>query len=152
MSGIVMRRAAEGDLPGIVAMLADDALGATRENASLPLDAAYTDAFRAIDTDPNQILAVATRDSALVGCLQVTFIPGLSRRGAWRAQIESVRVDSSARGSGLGRLMFEWAIDLARDRGCGLVQLTSDSARPAAHRFYESLGFVASHTGFKLTL
>lgn len=149
---IALRRATLEDLPAIVAMLSDDALGATREDASLPLDAAYLAAFAAIDSDPNQLLAVAERDARPVGCLQLTFLPGLSRRGAWRGQIESVRIASEARGAGLGRQMFDWAIETCRERGCALVQLTTDTARQDAHRFYEELGFIPSHVGFKLAL
>ncbi|MGP6087619.1 GNAT family N-acetyltransferase [Antarctobacter jejuensis] len=152
MSGIAVRKATAEDLAAIVALLADDPLGATREDASQPLNAAYVNAFDAIAADPNQFLAVATRGEKTVGCLQLSFIPGLSRLGAWRAQIESVRIARAERGTGLGRQMFEWAIETARGRGCTLVQLTTDSARPDAHRFYESLGFTGSHIGFKLSL
>ncbi len=101
--------------------------------------------------DPNQLLAVAD-DGAVVGCMQISFIPGLSRRGMWRGQIESVRIAASHRGAGLGRRFFEWAISRCRDRGCGLVQLTTDASRADAARFYQSLGFVGSHTGMKLPL
>lgn len=148
----VFRRARLADLPGIVAMLADDTLGAGREDASLPLNSRYTAAFDAIQQDPNQFLAVVEQDSQLAGCLQLSFIPGLSRLGQWRGQIESVRIASPFRGAGLGRAMFEWAIDQCRSQGCSLVQLTTDRARPDARRFYESLGFVASHDGMKLSL
>lgn len=148
----VFRRARLADLPAIVAMLADDALGAGREDASVPLNPRYTAAFEAIRQDPNQFLAVVEQDSQLAGCLQLSFIPGLSRLGQWRGQIESVRIASSFRGAGLGRAMFEWAIDQCRAQGCGLVQLTTDRARPDARRFYESLGFKASHDGMKLSL
>ncbi|WP_240789962.1 GNAT family N-acetyltransferase [Roseomonas sp. HF4] len=136
-------------MPAIVALLADDMLGAGRE---VPGDPAYEAAFAAIEADPNQLLAVAEEIGRVVGCLQLTFIPGLSRKGMWRGQIESVRIASGHRGTGLGRRMFEWAIEACRARGCGLVQLTTDKARPEAHRFYESLGFVASHEGMKLAL
>ena len=149
---LVFRRARVGDLPGIVALLADDELGAKRENPALPLDPRYTAAFAAIAQDSNQFLAVVEQDSRLVGCLQLSFIPGLSRLGQWRGQIESVRIASSSRGAGLGRRMFEWAIEQCRTQGCSLVQLTTDRARPDARRFYESLGFVASHDGMKLSL
>ncbi|CUJ35799.1 GNAT family N-acetyltransferase [Achromobacter kerstersii] len=148
----VFRRARQEDLPQIVAMLADDELGATREDASVPLNPRYTAAFAAIAQDSNQFLAVVEQDSHLVGCLQLSFIPGLSRLGQWRGQIESVRIASSSRGQGLGRAMFEWAIEQCRLQGCGIVQLTTDRARPDARRFYESLGFVATHDGMKLSL
>ncbi len=152
MSGINIRRATMRDLPAIVQMLADDELGKGREDAGPDLNPRYKDAFSAIEADPNQFLAVAEDDGVVIGCLQLSFIPGLSRLGLWRGQIESVRIASSRRGSGLGRVMFEWAIATCRQRGCGLVQLTTDKARPDALRFYESLGFVASHEGMKLSL
>ncbi len=151
-ASVKMRPADESDLPAIIASLADDPLGATREDLSDPLSASYQSAFAAIAEDPNQFLAVAERDGAVVGTLQLSHMPGLARRGAWRGQIEAVRVAAASRGSGLGRMMFEWAIAECRKKGCTLVQLTSDNARPDAHRFYESLGFVGSHTGFKLSV
>ena len=107
---IRFRRATAEDLPAIVALLADDDLGAAREDASLPLNQAYVSAFAGIDADPNQLLAVAVREDEILGCLQITFLPGLSRKGAWRGQIESVRIARAARGDGLGRQMFDWAI------------------------------------------
>lgn len=149
MSEPGFRRATAGDLPAIVALLADDMLGASRE---VPGDPAYDAAFTAIAADANQFLAVVEEGGRIVGCLQLSFIPGLSRRGMWRGQIESVRIAASHRGAGLGRRMFAWAIEECRARGCGLVQLTTDKARPDARRFYESLGFVASHEGMKLAL
>ena len=152
MSEISFRPAAESDLPQIVAMLSDDELGQQREDASVPLNAKYVDAFAAISQDPNQLLAVAEERGQIVGCLQLTFIPGLSRLGMWRGQIESVRIASDSRGKGLVRTMFEWAIAECRNRGCGLVQLTTDKSRSEAYQFYESLGFTASHEGMKLTL
>jgi ribosomal protein S18 acetylase RimI-like enzyme len=152
MSDPIFRRATAEDLPAIVALLADDALGSGREDPGPPLNPAYAEAFAAIDRDPNQLLAVTVEDGAVTGCLQLSFIPGLSRLGLWRGQIESVRIAAARRGSGLGRAMFDWAIAECRRRGCGLVQLTTDKARPDALRFYEKLGFVASHEGLKLTL
>lgn len=150
---IQFRRAEESDLPAIVAMLADDALARTREVISDPLDRRYIDAFHAIDQDRNQLLAVAVaEDGAVVGCLQISYLAGLSRLGLLRGQIEGVRVASSHRGSGIGTEMIRWAIDQCRERGCGAVQLTSDSRRESAHRFYEKLGFEKSHAGFKLML
>jgi GNAT superfamily N-acetyltransferase len=144
------RPASGGDLPGIVALLTDDPLGRSREAG--PLDACYVAAFAAIDADPNQLLAVAEINGVLLGCLQLSFIPGLSRGGMWRGQIEAVRVAATRRGEGIGRKMLGWAIEQCRQRHCGLVQLTTDKARPEAHRFYASLGFVASHEGMKLFL
>lgn len=149
----MFRKAHSGDLPAIVALLADDPLGAAREIAAERPDRAYLDAFAAIDADSNQLLAVAIDDDdRVIGCLQLSFIPGLSRTGMWRGQIESVRIAANHRGSGLGAAMIEWAVEQARARGCGLVQLTSDKQRPDAIRFYEKLGFVASHEGLKLDL
>jgi len=146
------RRATQADLSAIVGLLADDVLGSGREAAGSTPDPAYLDAFRAIEADANQYLAVAERAGEVVGCMQLSFIPGLSRRGMWRGQIESVRVAAAARGSGLGRAFFEWAFEQCRIRGCGLVQLTTDKRRTDAHRFYASLGFVASHDGMKRDL
>lgn len=147
-----LRPARRGDLEAIVAMLADDALGSGRENASLPLAPAYVEAFQAIDEDPNQLLAVATSSGKVVGTLQLSFIPGIARTGMWRGQIEAVRIAQAFRNSGLGQQMFEWAIAQCSARGCGLVQLTTDKSRPDAHRFYDRLGFEASHLGYKLKL
>ncbi len=147
--GVVLRRAAAADLPAIVALLADDPLGATREGAD---PAPYEAAFAAVDADPAHLLVVADDDGAAVGTLQLSFLPGLSRGGALRAQVEGVRVAASVRGRGLGEAMLRWCADEARRRGAVLVQLTTDSRRPDAHRFYERLGFVASHVGMKLEL
>ncbi len=149
---VTFRRARHGDLAAIIALLGDDPLGAAREDLSDPPHPAYETAFAAIDRDPNQLLAVGERAGAVIACLQISFIPGLSRLGQWRGQIESVRVARGGRGDGIGRQLFEWAIAQCRDRHCGLVQLTSDKTRADAIRFYEQLGFVASHEGFKLTL
>ncbi len=133
-------------------LLADDPLGAKRERFEIPLPERYLRAFEAIDADPNNELVVACIGPDVVGVLQLTFIPYLTYQGGWRALIEAVRVDSRQRSRGLGKTMFEWAIARARERGCHLVQLTTDKARPEAKRFYESLGFVASHEGMKLHL
>ena len=148
MSDFEIRRATADDRPAIVAMLADDPLGARRES---PDDlATYQAAFERIDRDPGQRLVVAVRDGRTVGTLQLTVIPGLSRRGATRSIIEAVRIHSDERGGGLGTQLIQWAVDESRREGCVLVQLTSDATRTDAHRFYERLGFVASHEGMKL--
>lgn len=149
---VSIRRATAGDLPAIVRMLADDELGARREDASEPLSADYLAAFSAIEADPNNELAVAVADHRVVGVLQITFIPNLTYRGRWRALIEGVRIAREFRTRGIGRALFEWAIDRARQRACVLVQLKTDKSRPDALRFYERLGFVASHEGLKLRL
>ena len=152
MPTVVFRRAAAADLPAIVALLADDPIASSRESAGVRLEAGYRDAFAAIERDPNQHLAVAERGRRVIGCLQLSFIPGLTRKGSWRGQIEGVRVAASERGRGTGRAMLEWAIEECRRRRCGLVQLTSDKRRDDAHRFYEALGFRATHQGYKLDL
>ena len=149
---IVFRRAQLADLPAIVALLADDALGQQREDASSPTNPKYVDAFQAILADANQLQMVATANDEVIGTLQLSFIPGLARKGAWRGQIEAVRIAATHRGSGVGQQMFEWAIGQCRARGCDLVQLTTDKTRSDAHRFYERLGFVGSHLGYKLML
>ena len=149
---VVLRKARREDLPAIVGLLADDGLGNGREDARLPLDEAYINAFDALDGDPNQFLVVAQDGEAIVGTMQLTFIAGVSRKGAWRGQIEAVRVAASHRGGGLGQRMFEFAIEESRSRGCSLAQLTTDRTREDAHRFYDRLGFVPSHIGYKLKL
>ncbi len=152
MKKVSFRPAVADDLPGIVALLADDDLGSQREDSSMPLNQAYIASFAALESDPNQLLAVVENENLLLGCLQITFVPGLSRLGMLRGQIESVRVAAEHRAEGLGRTMFEWAIDECRRRGCGLVQLTTDKSRTDALPFYEALGFTASHEGMKLSL
>ena len=147
-----IRRARADDVSVIVALLADDVLGHGREAPGPPLSPRYAEAFAAIERDPNQFLAVVEEGGWIIGCLQLSFIPGLSRTGLWRGQIESVRIAADRRGEGLGRFMFDWAIAECRRRGCGLVQLTTDKGRPDALRFYEDLGFSASHEGMKLIL
>lgn len=146
------RAARPADLPAMVRMLADDVLGASRERPSDPLPESYGKAFDAIERDPNNELIVAEMNGKVVGMLQLTFIPGISRQGSWRALIEAVRVDSTLRSAGVGRKLIARAIDRARERGCAMVQLTSDKQRADAIRFYQSLGFVASHEGLKLAL
>lgn len=152
-SSISLRRATRDDLPAIVRLLIEDPLGRIREAASEAGDfGPYEAAFAAIDSDPAQLLVVATEGIEVVATMQLSFIPGLARRGALRAQAEAVRVALSHRSRGLGAAMFQWAIDEARRRGCLIVQLTTDKTRADAHRFYERLGFTASHEGYKLQL
>ncbi|HUO90564.1 MAG TPA: GNAT family N-acetyltransferase [Rhizomicrobium sp.] len=147
---VTFREARARDLPAIVTMLADDDLGRGREDAT---DLAhYSLVFGQIEGDVRNSIVVAEQDGAVVGCFQITFITGLSRRGATRAQVEGVRVAASARGQGIGEAMMHHAIELARRRGCALVQLTSDKSRTRAHDFYARLGFKTSHEGFKLDL
>lgn len=147
-----IRDATPDDVVDVVRLLAQDQLGAGREEVSEPLDPAYLDGFAAIDTDPHNRLVVLVDDDDIIGTLQLTFIPSLTFRGGWRAQIEAVRIAAHRRGTGAGRQLLRWAIDEARERGCFLVQLTTNSQRADARRFYESLGFTASHHGMKLYL
>jgi ribosomal protein S18 acetylase RimI-like enzyme len=148
--GVTVRPVTEADLAAVVALLADDPLGATREDV---FDLTpYRSALERVREDRNQLLVVAERGHGVVATLQLSFVPGLSRRGADRAVIEAVRVSSGERGNGLGTALIGWAVEQARARGCALVQLTSHESRTGAHRFYRRLGFEASHLGFKLDL
>ncbi|WP_405861810.1 GNAT family N-acetyltransferase [Streptomyces sp. NBC_01515] len=150
MGDLEIRAAVTEDVPAIVGMLADDPLGSQRES---PDDLTpYLAALDRLTADPNQHLVVAVRGGRVVGTLQLTVIPGLSRKGATRSIIEAVRIHADERGSGLGTQLIEWAIAESRHQGCQLVQLTSDVTRTDAHRFYDRLGFTASHVGFKLPL
>jgi GNAT superfamily N-acetyltransferase len=149
---LVFRDAVATDLPMIVAMYADDVLGRDREDPSDPLPACYCEAFREIDGDPRQRLVVAESDGEIVGTLQLSFLPHLVLRGGERAQIEAVRVRTDRRGMGVGDALFRWVVAEAKHRGCRLVQLTTNSERGEARRFYERLGFSATHVGMKLSL
>jgi GNAT superfamily N-acetyltransferase len=149
---ITFRDATREDLPRIVGLLANDPLGSQRERYEDPLPDCYHHAFDAIDADPNNRLVVVESDGAVIGTLQLTFIPNMTYQGGIRAQIEGVRVDDTYRSKRVGRRLFEWAIEAAQHRGCHMVQLTADKTRPDAHRFYESLGFTASHLGMKRLL
>lgn len=151
MTALSFRDACEDDLPAIVAMLADDDLGRGREQTAGPLSSEYKQAFAEIQNANNRIV-VAVQENNVVGCLQLTIIPGLSRKGAKRALLEGVRVSSSARGQGIGEQLVGFAIEEAKKAGCRLVQLTSDKRRKRAHAFYERLGFANSHEGFKREL
>ena len=146
----MFREARRGDIRRMVEMLADDDLGRARE--SLDDMTPYEAAFDAITADPGNTIYVWEADGKVMGCLQLTFIPGLSYKGALAAQVEGVRVDASLRGQGIGEKMMKAVIEFARNRGCNLVQLSSNKARTGAHRFYERLGFVMSHEGMKLKL
>lgn len=138
------------DVRAIVALLADDILGAVRESPDEL--APYFETFAAIDASPDQLLVVAERNARVVGTAQITFMAGLSHRGMVRAEIEAVRVHSGERGAGFGARLINWCVAEANRRGCGMVQLTSNASRKDAHRFYTNLGFEASHVGFKLPL
>lgn len=144
------RIAQKEDLPMIVRLLEDDALGSQREKYEEPLPEEYYQAFDAMKEQTGNQILLAMEDKAVIGCLQLTIIPGLARRGMKRAQIEGVRIDKNFRGEGLGEALFKEAIAIAKAEKCGLVQLTTDKQRDGAHRFYERLGFSASHEGMKL--
>ncbi|GAA3343379.1 GNAT family N-acetyltransferase [Amorphoplanes nipponensis] len=166
MAQVIFRRATRADVPAILALLDDDEIARSRAAGPSPgpddptagaltpeaVDAALWAAFEAIDADPRNELIVADAGGAVVGTCQLTFIPSLSRRGAERMTIEAVRVRGDRRGHGIGREMMLWSLARARERGCGLAQLTTDKRRADAHRFYTSLGFAASHEGFKIGL
>ena len=149
---VTVRAATRDDVPAIVRLLADDALGAQRELIEDPVAPIYLRAFDDIAAQPGNDLLVAVFDDAVIGCVQLTIIAGLSRRGVRRAQIEGVRVSSNHRGEKVGEQLVLEAIARARAAGCGLVQLTSDVSRLDARRFYEKLGFKATHIGMKLPL
>lgn len=150
MPDLTFRAATEADVPTIVAMLADDALGAQRES---PDDLSpYLAALAEISADPRLLQMVCEADGEIVGTLQISITPGLSHKGMCRALIEGVRVSTQTRGGGIGRQMILWAIDYARENGCGMVELTTNKSRTDAHRFYERLGFEQSHFGYKLKL
>ncbi|WP_425405877.1 N-acetyltransferase family protein [Hwanghaeella sp.] len=149
---MLIRTATAEDLPALVTMLADDILGQQREDASLPLNQAYKDAFDAIEADPYNDIIVGEIDGTVMAMMQFTVIPSISFKGRSRAQIESVRVAADYRGHGYGRQMFQWAIEEGRRRNCHLAQLSTNAARKDAARFYEDLGFTASHVGMKRVL
>lgn len=147
-----IRCATRADVSAIVQMLADDMLGARREVTGDSLPASYYEAFAAIESDPNNEILIATTGARVVASLQLTYTPSLSYRGSWRATIESVRTVSNLRGQGIGTVLVKHAIERARTRDCGSVQLTTHKLRVDARRFYERLGFAASHEGMKLGL
>lgn len=146
---LIFRPAVAADLARIVELIADDTIAAPRTGG---LGDAHRRAFEAIDADPNNELIVVESEGRVIGTMQLTYIPGISRHGATRLLIEAVRVDSALRGQGIGTAMMNWAHQRGRARGCALAQLTSDKHRPAAHRFYRALGYQQSHEGFKLPL
>ena len=152
MKNVTVRIADIDDLPDIIRMLADDFLGAQREDYADPLPDSYVRAFEEIDADANNHLIVAEIDRKVVGSLQLTLTPSISFRGGKRATVESVRVDSKFRGSGIGQTMMLWTIELAKSNGCVSMQLTTNAERDDAQRFYRRLGFKASHVGMKLRL
>lgn len=149
---LTIRIATADDLPEIVSLLRDDVLGRTRESAGGQVAGRYLDAFRAIDADPNNEVLVAVMDGRVVATLQLTFTPSLSFQGSWRATVESVRTAADLRGRGIGAALMTRAIERARERSCGIVQLSTNKTRTDARRFYERLGFTATHEGMKMML
>ncbi|RDY62063.1 GNAT family N-acetyltransferase [Flagellimonas nanhaiensis] len=148
---MIFRKATKNDVAKIVEMIADDELGKTRENFQTPLPNEYLDAFDNINTDQNQeLIVLENENSEIIGTLQLSFIQYLTYRGGIRAQIEAVRIRKDKRGLGIGKLMFQWAIERAKERNAHLLQLTTDKKRPQAIKFYEDLGFKASHEGMKI--
>ncbi|MEM7685403.1 MAG: GNAT family N-acetyltransferase [Paracoccaceae bacterium] len=146
---MIIREATRADLPAIAALLADDGLGRGRESADM---SRYEQAFYRMQSQPGNVYLVIEEGTELLACLQYTVIHGLSRSGASRAQVEGVRVSANHRGKRLGERIMQAAIDRARQEGCALIQLTTDRSRADAHRFYERLGFTASHHGMKMNL
>lgn len=149
---LIIRTATRDDVPAIVGMLADDDLGSTREEPAATIPQSYYDAFDAIQRDANNLILLACDREEVVGTLQLTFTPSLSYRGGWRATVESVRAARARRGRGIGTALMKRALELARERHCVLMQLTTHKSRTDAHRFYEQLGFQASHVGMKIML
>ncbi len=149
---MIFRKAVKEDLPSIIEMLASDFLGKTREKFEIPLPQSYFDAFEKINSDINQELTVLELDGEVIGTMQLTFIPNLNYGGSLRMLIESVRVKDTMTGKGIGTKMMEYAINRAKEKNCRIVQLTTDKRRKDAHRFYEKLGFAATHEGMKLHL
>ncbi|GAA0458346.1 GNAT family N-acetyltransferase [Alkalibacillus silvisoli] len=149
---INFRIAAEQDLDKIVEMLADDVLGSKRERYEQPLPDSYIRAFQSITSDPNNELVVAYQGDEIIGVQQITFTPYITHQGGWRATLEGVRTSSSSRSKGIGTELIKWGINRAKERGCQIVQLTTDKERPDALRFYEKLGFKATHEGLKIKL
>ncbi|WP_338497224.1 GNAT family N-acetyltransferase [Streptomyces sp. SJL17-4] len=147
---LTLRPATRTELPAVLALLADE--DRVVDPASVTVTEAYDRAFTDIEDDPRNEMLVLTDGELVLGCLQVTYIPGLGRGGAERALVEAVRIRADRRGGGLGRELMERAAARARERGCALVQLTSGKRRTDAHRFYASLGYTRSHEGFKLAL
>jgi len=153
LSDITYRPATRADLPFMVALIAeDDVSDVPMDDPSDPSGPAYVAGFDAIESDPNQVLVIAEREGKPIGTLQITYLPGIARKGMWRGLIESVHIIPPERSKGYGSEMIRWAIEQCRERGCGMVQLTSNKKRVDAHRFYRTLGFDQSHEGFKLYL
>lgn len=149
---LTYRNATAADLPFIIGLIVEDSVVVTDDDPSESGSETYLAALAAIDADPNEEMLIAEEAGAPIGCFQISYLPGLARRGAWRGMIENVHVAATHRNGGRGGAMIRWAVERCRERGCGMVQLTSNKKRLDAHRFYERLGFQRSHEGFKLYL
>lgn len=149
---LTYRPAAPSDLRFLLELIVEDSVVASGDDPADAGNPAYGEALAAIDRDPNQEMIVVEQDGEPVGCFQLSYLPGLMRHGMWRGQIEVVHVLAARRNDGIGSQMMRWAVERCRQRGCGMVQLTSNKHRADAHRFYERLGFLKSHEGFKLYL
>lgn len=149
---LTYRHATPADLPFIVALVVEDSVVPTEDAAADAIHPDYVNALAAIDRDPNQEMFVVESDGRPIGCFQLSYIPGLMRRGMTRGQIELVHIEAASRNRGFGSQMMRWAVARCREKGCGMVQLTSNKKRLDAHRFYARLGFQQSHEGFKLFL
>jgi GNAT superfamily N-acetyltransferase len=152
MPDLVYRAATQADLPFIIAQIVNDSVIAIDDDPADAMGEGYLKALAAIEADPNQEMFIVEEKGQRVGCFQLTYIPGLMRHGMWRGLIEVVHVIPERRSSGIGSAMMRWALERCRERGCGMVQLTSNKQRADAHRFYERLGFSKSHEGFKFLL
>lgn len=152
MTELIIRKATIDDLPFIVGIIENDNVTGSTEDVSAPQGPAYRDAFAAIDADPNQRLLIAELGGEPVGTFQLTYTPGIARKGQWRCTVEGVHVSPAHRNKRIGEKMMTWAENAARERGCGLVQLTSHKTRTDAHRFYERIAYAKSHEGFKKAL
>ncbi|MEO8756748.1 MAG: GNAT family N-acetyltransferase [Devosia sp.] len=152
MTMLTFRQARPDDLAFIIGLIVEDSIVDSGDDAAAAIEPAYLEALAAITADPNQEMLVVERDGETVGCFQLSYLPGLMRRGMWRGQIELVHVSAANQGRGIGSEMMRWALERCRERGCGMIQLTSNKKRPDAHRFYERLGFLKSHEGFKYYL
>lgn len=149
---LTYRNATAADLPFIIALIVEDSVIQTDDDPADAGHAEYVDALAEITADPNEEMIIVDEDGVAVGCFQLSYLPGLMRRGMKRGQIEVVHVAETHRNRGIGGEMMRWAVERCRQNNCSMVQLTSNKKRTDAHRFYERLGFLKSHEGFKLYL
>jgi ribosomal protein S18 acetylase RimI-like enzyme len=147
---VLCRKAVLADLHSIVELLMDDELGKSREdNTNIKK---YEQVFNLIDRDPNQYLMVVEGEGALIGTCHLTLMPSLSFQGSIRLNIEAVRIAADYRSKGIGAWMITQAIEYGRKNGASFIQLATNKKREKAKKFYEKLGFEATHEGMKLYL